>query len=863
MNIKRLINKIFALVALTALFISFNTKVFTTLAYFSDVEESSNNILRSSDLDLEIENTVETYDPVTAGENVEFTADFKNTGQLSFDYDQKYNFVSGDEALCQQLHLTVTGDSTTVYDGLLKDYILNSSQSLASGLDDLYNYKLEIPENTEDVYINMNCNFNLSSYAFQPEIGVPLVGFWDEENFDVSISSGVWQSCHEDEESWATEISAVFQGTRNDGSGIDLGKSDPDAVLYEPDGSAFSLGVGGTITAKLKYPAKNKPGADIAIHEVTEDAENVPLERAHVEVSYDDMHWYAVGDVTSRDGGDGIGMVDISSTGLSWVKYVRLTDVTDYAGQDSDADGYDADAIAGLYATCGDPEQMVCTTVAGFKKNTETDSGIENWEVVLHPATQEPAQVLNLSANNPNPVSSMNLANGRKYLIEVSGTWLNGQNRLVDANFYSDDNWTNQGNLDDDAARDPRQLDVLIDDSDVDWGTYNTNHLYKKVVVGEDAALGFRIYDEDQDPTPPSWYQDNNGSLTIRIYDMTDQVVTTDVNGQYSKEVCGTYYQVLEVPQDGWIQQYPTSPSYYHIDLRQIQPGDSFDFGNKPAPIVINEVYYRGSKENEFVELYNPTNQEVTLKGWSIAERYNDSEFRSDVIPDLILKPRGFALIVTDPTNVSLHPLADPQTPIVSIGADIGNGLNDDLGYVILKNEVGIEVDKMAYGSDVSYWDPAPSAPSGSSLNRIPKGFDTNQASDWQINPIPNPGTNPHQYYNEVEEEVAVNSSQQEELIIENNTEENTEEQEPSGLQEEAETELEQPTPTPENEQVDESPPEQETEEVDDKDNIEENGEDENQQNQEELNPEENTTQEPVTKEENQQEVLPEQTTNE
>lgn len=381
-----------------------------------------------------------------------------------------------------------------------------------------------------------------------------------------------------------------------------------------------------------------------------------------------------------------------------------------------------------------------CVEMSGTKKDS-SGNGLGGFEIVIHPTHLEPVQTLSVDSTNPDGVDTLSLADGRKYLVEVSGTWTNqGGSQSVDANYVSGDNWSTHFDYDDEDAWDTRIIDLVIDDEDINWGSYNESHLYKYVLSGEGESINLKI-SEAGDPNPPSWYGDNNGSLSVRIYDVTDEIVVTNENGEWAREVCGLEVQVVEVAKVGWEQVSPTEPSYYHVDLEVYEEEPfSLDFVNQPISVKINEVYYQQGNPEEFVELYNPTSYAVELKGWKISDNNT-----TDTIPDITIKPRGFALLVTDSSTVSLHAAADPETPIVSVGTTIGNGLANEGDHLVLLNEIDIEVDKMGYSDDVSIWNPTGlSAPSGSSLNRIPKGHDTDSPSDWQTNPSPNPGTNPH-----------------------------------------------------------------------------------------------------------------------
>lgn len=66
------------------------------------------------------------------------------------------------------------------------------------------------------------------------------------------------------------------------------------------------------------------------------------------------------------------------------------------------------------------------------------------------------------------------------------------------------------------------QMDLQIDQEFVAWGEYNPEHSYSIETTGTDSTVNFRIYDGDLRTGEPSasWYGDNDGFLTVEIYEM-------------------------------------------------------------------------------------------------------------------------------------------------------------------------------------------------------------------------------------------------------------------------------------------------------------------------------------------------------
>jgi len=162
--------------------------------------------------------------------------------------------------------------------------------------------------------------------------------------------------------------------------------------------------------------------------------------------------------------------------------------------------------------------------------------------------------------------------------------------------------------------------------------------------------------------------------------------------------------------------------------------------------LVVNEVYYDvGSGKgddpnNEWVEIYNPTESAVDISGWKICETAG-----CDVIPSSAPIPaHGFAVASGKSSTWEDYWTLPEGTITIDLPGDkIGsNGLSDDGDRVELRKTDNSLVDAMSYGDDTTYFE-LPLSGKGKSLARIIKGYDNDLATDWIINATPNPGTNP------------------------------------------------------------------------------------------------------------------------
>lgn len=142
------------------------------------------------------------------------------------------------------------------------------------------------------------------------------------------------------------------------------------------------------------------------------------------------------------------------------------------------------------------------------------------------------------------------------------------------------------------------------------------------------------------------------------------------------------------------------------------------------SSLVINEIFSNPTgDENEWIEIYNPTNEDVDLSEYFLRDGAASS------------KPK---------------PLADVGNILETNGYFIyesKNWLNNDSEIVFLLDKSGMIVDKIAYGdwetavlpgnSDTSADDNAPTPSSDRSISRIPNGSDTGiDINDFRVVPV-------------------------------------------------------------------------------------------------------------------------------
>ena len=108
------------------------------------------------------------------------------------------------------------------------------------------------------------------------------------------------------------------------------------------------------------------------------------------------------------------------------------------------------------------------------------------------------------------------------------------------------------------------------------------------------------------------------------------------------------------------------------------------------AAIVINELHYDPSPAAnllEFVELYNPGSQAVSLDGWAL-----DGGIEYAFPVGAIIQPRGYLVAGVEPGTLS-------RTYGVSALGPWQGRLGNDGDTVILRDSRAREIDRVAYGA--------------------------------------------------------------------------------------------------------------------------------------------------------------------
>jgi hypothetical protein len=152
-----------------------------------------------------------------------------------------------------------------------------------------------------------------------------------------------------------------------------------------------------------------------------------------------------------------------------------------------------------------------CTETAWGAGERFTPRG--NWATFFCYEVQPPCEFVESVCvpSDGSLVSTTNtLAEGQKYRFKASGTFTyNSAKDWADAEWYLKSGIIVKG---DTEGSKPYVLDVSINgySTNIDWGAYNSEHVYYQEFTGTGLPVDFSIYD--------SAYGDNAGSLSIDIY---------------------------------------------------------------------------------------------------------------------------------------------------------------------------------------------------------------------------------------------------------------------------------------------------------------------------------------------------------
>ena len=169
------------------------------------------------------------------------------------------------------------------------------------------------------------------------------------------------------------------------------------------------------------------------------------------------------------------------------------------------------------------------------------------------------------------------------------------------------------------------------------------------------------------------------------------------------------------------------APSFFCSDVPSMAP-------STPGSVVINEIMKNpvspvSDDNGEWLELFNPGDQDVDINGWTLRDNGSDSHVVNNGGP--LILPAGGYLVLGSNGNTALN-------GGVTLDYDYGNffnlGNNDD-DEIILEDLDGVIVDSVSYANGGAFPDPE-----GASLSLIDPLADNDDGSSW-CTTVSNPQT--------------------------------------------------------------------------------------------------------------------------
>lgn len=152
-----------------------------------------------------------------------------------------------------------------------------------------------------------------------------------------------------------------------------------------------------------------------------------------------------------------------------------------------------------------------------------------------------------------------------------------------------------------------------------------------------------------------------------------------------------------------------TNNNYY----KTIEPGFP------PQSIVINEILYTpAGGEPEWIELYNKSEVEINLNGWSVSDIFT-TPTTVTLNQDYFFQPNSYLVISRSQDIYNFHRFIPSDVIVLSIP-----NLNNDEDGVVLKDDRGLAIDSVLYSNQ---W----GGTNGYSLERVSTDAESNLPANW------------------------------------------------------------------------------------------------------------------------------------
>ncbi len=247
----------------------------------------------------------------------------------------------------------------------------------------------------------------------------------------------------------------------------------------------------------------------------------------------------------------------------------------------------------------------------------------------------------------------------------------------------------------------------------------------------QDVFIGDEVVFDASSSTDP------DGSIIFYLWDFGDGSSTTNsiATTSYSFLSSGDFaINLLVIDDKGGI----SVPSTTTITVAEIA---------KMEHLVINEIQIdsmagEGGTEDDWVELYNPTDEDMSLSGWSIQRHSFNGESleKKNFESGHVIPAKGYFLIVRNEANNNLKLIADMTCSALQLSSSNTVYLVDDNEDIENVNDFNI-VDRVGFGQSYSFEkNPFSNPPPEESIQRKGLGTDTDDNSkDFEVNEDPTP----------------------------------------------------------------------------------------------------------------------------
>lgn len=141
--------------------------------------------------------------------------------------------------------------------------------------------------------------------------------------------------------------------------------------------------------------------------------------------------------------------------------------------------------------------------------------------------------------------------------------------------------------------------------------------------------------------------------------------------------------------------------------------------GYPDRALVINEIMYSPlSNQAEWVELYNPGSEAVSINSWRLAD--SDTTAASIIPADVLIPPAGYFVLAQDSSVLDLF---NPPAGYFFVVSNWPS-LNNSFDSVVLYDLIGNQMDRVNYNSN---W----GGGAGVALEKINPRFSANDSSGW------------------------------------------------------------------------------------------------------------------------------------